>query len=280
MKAIVDKTKFSCVTSLTRLVLAALENANLKIEAEAFKFAKTQLPPLREEGNAIAECFMTNLNGHFDALTANATKAPQLEIYEENMSLVDNDYLEAKIAMEGMVNHARNSDIQQYLSFTTRLDSLFENLTIDETNNPLDPEQIGDSFNEAIRPLGLKAHYLLTIYREFNKSVFHNLEEVLIEANEILSNLGVMPNLDIKARNREIQRAKRAANRPTTDAQTRAFSIDDIEEPQPSAAPAPDTREMFTLMQTLVHGLLEKNSGNSLPIQADPVELKEDQAAT
>lgn len=198
MKEIVDKFKFTSVTSLTRLVLAALENANLQIEAQAFKFNKSQLPPLREEGHAVAERFMTNLNGHFDALTSNAAKAPQLEVYEENMSLVDHDYLEAIIAMEGMVNHARNSDIQQYLSFTTRLDSLFENLSIDETNNPLDPEQIGDSFNEAIRPLGLKAHYLLTIYREFNKSVFHNLEAVLVEANEILINLGVMPDLDLK----------------------------------------------------------------------------------
>ncbi len=278
MKELVDKTKFSCVKSLTRLVLSALENANLQIEAQAFKFNKTQLPPLREEGHAIAERFMTTLNGHFDALTSNTLKAPPLEVYEENLSLVDHDYLEAIIAMEGMVNHARNSDIQQYLSFTTRLDSLFDNLTIDETNNPLDPEQIGASFNEAIRPLGLKAHYLLTIYREFNKSVFHNLEDVLVEANEILINLGVMPDLDMKARNREIQKAKRAANRPTTDAQTRAFSIDDIQQPQPNAAPAPDTREMFTLMQTLVHGLIEKNADTNLPIQSSSVVASADQA--
>ncbi|MFT4863789.1 MAG: hypothetical protein ACI95C_003023, partial [Pseudohongiellaceae bacterium] len=279
MKDIVDKTKFSSVKSLTRLVLSALENANLQIAAQAFKFNKTQLPPLREEGHAIAERFMTTLNGHFDALTSNTAKAPQLEVYEENLSLVDHDYLEAIIAMEGMVNHARNSDIQQYLSFTTRLDSLFENLTIDETNNPLDPEQIGESFNEAIRPLGLKAHYLLTIYREFNKAVFHNLEDVLVEANEILINLGVMPDLDMKARNREIQKAKRAANRPTTDAQTRAFSIDDIKQSQPNSAPAPDTREMFALMQTLVHGLIEKNADSKLPIQSNSVESSEDQAA-
>jgi hypothetical protein len=279
MKEIVDKTKFSSVKSLTRLVLSALENANLQIQAQAFKFNKTQLPPLREEGHAIAERFMTTMNRHFEALTSNTAKTPQLEAYEEDLTLVDQDYLEAIIAMEGMVNHARNSDIQQYLSFTTRLDSLFENLTIDETNNPLDPEQIGESFNEAIRPLGLKAHYLLTIYREFNKSVFHNLEAVLVEANEILINLDVIPDLDMKARNREIQKAKRAANRPTTDAQTRAFSIDDIDESKPSSAPALDTAAMFTLMQTLVHGLVEKNASTDLPIQPSSVLASADHAA-
>lgn len=277
MKEIVDKVKFNTVKSLTRLVLAALENATLQIEAQAMKFTKTQLPPIREQSHPIAERFLTNMNLHFDALTVAIPKEAPVEDYD-SLSLVDHDYLEAIIAMEGMVNHARNCDIQQYISFTTRLDSLFENLRIDETNNPLDPEQIGDSFNEAIRPLGLKAHYLLTIYREFNKSVFHNLEDVLVEANDVLINLGVMPNLDIKARNRELQKAKRAANRPTTDAETRAFTETETESSQNKES-GEDTKAMFAMMQTLVKGLVEKESSNSLPIAA-PVAAPIDEDST
>jgi hypothetical protein len=264
MKKVVDKVKFLAVKSLTRLVLAALENATLQINAQAMKFTKTALPPLREEAHPIAERFLKNLNGHFDALTTLVPKEDPIEDYD-NLSLVDHDCLEAIIAMEGMVNHARNSDIQQYISFGTRLDSLFENLHIDETNNPLDPEQIGNSFNQAIKPLGLKAHYLLTIYREFNKSVFHNLEDVLIEANDVLIELDVMPNLDIKARNRELQKAKRAANRPTTDPQTRAFSDEDIAVNTATQAPT-DNQAMFAMMQTLVQGLVSKESNSALPV--------------
>lgn len=264
MKKIVDKVKFLAVKSLTRLVLAALENANLQIQSQAMKFTKTALPPLREEAHPIAERFLKNLNGHFDALTTLVPKEDPIEDYED-LSLVDHDYLEAIIAMEGMVNHARNSDIQQYISFGTRMDSLFENLHIDETNNPLDPEQIGDAFNLAIKPLGLKAHYLLTIYREFNKSVFHNLEDVLIEANDVLIKLDVMPNLDIKARNRELQRAKRAANRPTTDARTRAFSDEEVANKAATQTPI-DNQAMFAMMQTLVQGLVSKESNAVLPV--------------
>jgi hypothetical protein len=238
----------------------------MQIHAQAMKFTKTELPPLREEAHQIAERFLKSLNAHFDSLTTLAPNEDSVEDYDD-LSLVDNDYLEAIIAMEGMVNHARNCDIQQYISFSTRLDSLFENVHIDETNNPLDPEQIGDIFNQAIRPLGLKAHYLLTIYREFNKAVFHNLEDVLIEANDVLIELGVMPDLDIKARNRELQRAKRAANRPTTDAQTRAFSDDDIASKAANQAPV-DNQAMFAMMQTLVQGLVNNTSNAVLSVFA------------
>lgn len=264
MKKIVDKVKFLSVKSLTRLVLVALENADLQIRSQSMKFTKTVIPPLREEAHPIAERFLKNLNGHFDALTTLVPRENPVDGYDD-LAVADNDYLEAIIAMEGMVNHARNSDIQQYISFGTRLDSLFENVHIDETNNPLDPEQIGNSFNRAIRPLGLKAHYLLTIYREFNKAVFHNLEDVLIEANDVLINLDVMPDLDIKARNRELQRAKRAANRPTTDAQTRAFADDEVANKAGHQAPV-DNQAMFAMMQTLVQELLKNTSNAVLPI--------------
>lgn len=264
MKKIVDKVKFLSVKSLTRLVLVALEKADLQIRSQSMKFTKTVIPPLREEAHSIAERFLKNLNGHFDALTTLVPRENPVDGYDD-LAVADNDYLEAIIAMEGMVNHARNSDIQQYISFGTRLDSLFENVHIDETNNPLDPEQIGNSFNRAIRPLGLKAHYLLTIYREFNKAVFHNLEDVLIEANDVLINLDVMPDLDIKARNRELQRAKRAANRPTTDAQTRAFADDEVANKAGHQAPV-DNQAMFAMMQTLVQELLKNTSNAVLPI--------------
>ncbi|PCJ27069.1 MAG: hypothetical protein COA96_03910 [SAR86 cluster bacterium] len=273
MKEVVNKVKLATVRSLTRLVITALENANLQIEAQAMQFSNVQLPPLREESSAIAERFMQNLNGYFDELISLKSKDADVSEYG-NMSLVDNDYLEAIIAMEGMVNHARNCDIQQYISFTTRMDTIFTNLHIDETNNPLDPEQIGDSFNEAIRPMGLKAHYLLTIYREFNKAVFYNLEQVLAEANEVLIDMGILPKLDIKARNKELQKAKRAAERPTTDAETRAFAEVENVEARQTASKKEDTNEqshaeMFAMMQTLVKSLADKEEDSStLPMPA------------
>ena len=256
MKKFVDKVKYTAVKSLTRLMLTALENATLQIEAQAMKFTKTQLPPIREQSQAVAERFITRLNGYFDAL-GTLVEEETSEVDSEDMSLVDHDYLEAIIAMTGMVERARESDTKQYISFNARLGSLFQNMRIGPTNNPLDPEQIGDCFNEAIRPMGLKAHYLLMIYREFNKTVFKNLEEVLEEANQVLIGLGVLPDLDVKARNREITKAKREEDRLAAAAQ----------------APVPEksNKEMFSLMQTLVSKLIvNKETSPRLPVSGVP----------
>lgn len=315
MKEVVNKVRQVAVRALTRNVVSALENSTLQIEAQAMQFTNVHLPPIREESRAIAERFMTNLNDYFDALTSFKAKENEESDFDK-LSLVDHDYLEAIIAMEGMVNHARNSDRQQYISFTTRLDSIFPNLTIDETNNPLDPEQIGDSFNESIRPLGLKAHYLLTIYREFNKAVFHNLEDVMAEANEVLIDLGVMPNLDLKARNRELAKQRRAAVEeeahasaeeamkkepsplappPKTPPSNKTEITRKIAEKVEEAKPEQVNAEMFAMMQTLVKGLAAQQrdqsalpvnipvatppaTGQSADLQAENEALKQQQA--
>ncbi len=283
MKEVLDKVRLVAVRTLTRHVVTALENSTLQIEAQAMQFTNAKLPPIREESRAIAERFMTNLNAYFDALTSFTAQQENKEDVSDydNLSLVDHDYLEAIIAMEGMVNHVRNSDRPEYVSFTTRLKSLFPNTNIDETNNPLDPEQIGDCFNEAIRPLGLKAHYLLTIYREFNKVAFNNMESCLVEANEVLIDLGVMPNLDMRARNRELAKQKREAERDdiersveASQARTRPNPSSGkteitrkIQETVESAKSENENAEMFSMMQTLVRGLADQQTNQSaLPV--------------
>lgn len=278
MKEVLDKIRLVAVRTLTRHVVTALENSTLQIEAQAMQFTNAKLPPIREESRAIAERFMTYLNAYFDALTSyKVEKDAELGLDDyDKLSLVDHDYLEAIIAMEGMVNHVRNSDRPEYVRLTTRLDSLFPNITIDETNNPLDPEQIGDCFNEAIRPLGLKAHYLLTIYREFNKAAFHNMESCLAEANEVLIEIGVMPNLDMRVRNRELAKQKREAERSIDDYQPspapdrsrgKTEITRKIQETVESAKPEQNQAELFSMMQTLVRGLADQQiSQPSLPV--------------
>ena len=118
MKKFVDRIKYTAVKSLTRLMLTALENATLQIEAQAMKFTKTQLPPIREESQAVAERFITRMNGYFDALGV-ASEKEEIDVDSDDMSLVDHDYLEAIIAMKGMVERARESDTKQYISFST-----------------------------------------------------------------------------------------------------------------------------------------------------------------
>ena len=166
-----------------------------------------------------------------------------------NLRLVEEDDLEAIIAMEGMIAHARNTDIEQYLCYTTRLDKLIARTKIDESNDPMDPEQIAGAFKNALQPSGLRPNALLLAYRYFNSKVFHSLETVLVQANAILVGHGILPELDIAARSREVTKNKRGKPRPKTDPVERAFSKGD-EEPGGSSS---SNKEIFSIMQRLMH---------------------------
>jgi hypothetical protein len=311
-----NKLKFASGKSLTRLVITALENARLQIEAQAMRFVGAKLPPIKEESPAIADRFMNNLYTYFDELTSLSVKDAEIEPDDyDNLSLVDHDYLEAMIAMEGMVKNIREQqEIKGFKSLMTRLEAMFPSYRIDESTNPLDPEQVGDCFNEAIRPVGLKAHYLLTIYREFNKAVFQNYEEVIAEANDVLVDNGILPNLDITAEERarrkkqrdelraylaEEQQLKEEEEKAALEARMRrkpgAAKAAAPEAQTATTAPAPAApeevakqAEMFSMMQTLVKSLAENQTGSAaLPVSgavasneivADQQELRTQQA--
>ena len=166
-----------------------------------------------------------------------------------NLRLIEEDDLEAIIAMEGMIAHARNTDIEQYLCYTTRLDKLIPQTKIDESNDPMDPGQIGEAFKNALQPSGLRPNALRLAYRYFNNKVFHGLETVLVQANAILVGHGILPELDIAARSREATKNKRGKPRSKTDPVERAFSKGD-EEPSRSSS---RNKGGFSIMQRLMH---------------------------
>ncbi|NKB33054.1 MAG: DUF1631 family protein [Pseudomonadales bacterium] len=304
-----NKLKFASGKSLTRLVITALENARLQIEAQATRFVGAKAPPISEESPGIADRFMNNLYTYFDELTSLSIKDTEIEPDDyDSLSLVDHDYLEAMIAMEGMVKNLRELEVKGFKSLQTRLEAMYPSYRIDETTNPLDPEQVGDCFNEAIRPLGLKAHYLLSIYREFNKSVFQNYEEIIAEANDVLIENGILPNLDITAEERAKRKKSREAARAQLEEEqklkeeeekaeletrkskkTRTPKTESVEEID--AAPAPQAAqqqaEIFAMMQTLVKSLAQNQGNtNALPVSgpvasneivADQQELRQQQ---
>lgn len=293
MKEYLDKVKYATTKSLNRLIMKALDDARVQIEAQAMRFVGAKLPPIAEESAGITERFMTNLHNYFEELTTLVVKDEEIEPDSyDNLSLVDHDYLEAMIAMEGMVKQLRDGEIKGMRSLLTRLETMYPNIRIDQTNNPLDPEQVGDCFNEAIKPLGFKAHYLLTIYREFNKTVFGKYDEIIKEANETLADAGILPDLDITARERELRKQKRAEARAQLEAEQKLKKEEeeaelaarmkrpagrkpaapaDAADSTAQAAPAKAQQaqaEMFSMMQTLVKSLAEKQSGNALSATA------------
>ena len=253
VKKILNAVSDAMAVSLSEFVGEALSDANLAIANEPAGKRSLNLN-LMEERGAILERFVVNMRAYFDALMGIVAKEINVLDYG-SLSLVEEDDLEAIIAMEGMISHARNSDISEYLSFTTRLDTLFYATRIDESNNPMDPEQIGEAFKEAIRPLGMTATELLITYRKFNRDVFHNLEKVLTQANGILVDNKILPNLDMAARSRDEQQNKRSARPQKIDPTDRAFATD-------AGGAAAGDQQLLSVMQRLMHRI--PNAGNTV----------------
>lgn len=270
MKEHLDKVKFAASKALTRLVIKALDDARLQIEAQTMRFAGAKPPSIAEESGGIAERFMNSIHSYFEELTTLVVKDPEIEPDSyDNLSLVDHDYLEAMIAMEGMVKQLRDKEIKGMRSFITRLETMYPNICIVETNNPLDPEQVGDCFNEAIKPLGFKAHYLLTIYREFNKTVFGKYDDVIAEANYLLVDLGVLPDLEIAVRERELRKQKRDEARAQMEKELQLKAAEEQAKLEARMTRKPASldqaqAEKFSTMQTLVHGLANQSNNAGL----------------
>lgn len=245
-KAVFPKIKAEMTEMLRVRVTTALEEACVILRNQSKTSQDGQ--SLFEARAGVIESFIQHFGANFDRLLGDVEPVSVNVLDYGSLSLVEEGDLEAIIAMEGMVAHARNCDISEYLAFTTRIDSLFFGTRIDESNNPMDPEQIGDAFKEALRPLNLSAAAALIVYRQFNSKVFHELEAILSRANELLVEEGVMADLDMAARTRQEMKNRRAAPRERSDPNERAFQSGDSK----PAEPAPTSQQMFAMMQNLM----------------------------
>jgi len=250
--------KVAMSATLEKLTMTSLQDAHVAIVNKSMPVPNS--PSIHKEKEAIVARFIKNFGENFDALVEVQEKKVNVLDYA-SLSLVGEDDLEAIIAMEGMISHARNCDIPQYIKFSTRLDSMLFGTRIDESNNPMDPEQIGEAFKEAMRPVGLPAKNLLIAYRQFNNNVFHKLESILEEANDYLIGEGILADLDIAARDKSALLNKRNKQRQKEDPVDRAFRTADS---QVSAE-----QQLFPLVQKLLHKL---DGGNTAPSNAIQVE--------
>ncbi len=265
-EVVLKAIKIATVNALSEKLTVAMDAAHITITNQSLNPPEPE-KSLRTQNKAIVARFAGKLNYFYDVLNGEQNK-PMNVLNYANLSLVGEEDLEAMIALEGMISHSRNSDIREYLRFTTRLDTLLLGAVIDESNNPMDPEQLGEAFKEAISPLGLPAKELLTAYRAFNTKVFHELEPILEMANSIFVEHGVLPNLDLAARRRKEQSNQRAVARERITSDERAFN-------QPADPnQAISNPQLFSMMQNLMHGLAhqQNNSAAAISGQAPPAD--------
>ena len=185
---------------------------------------------------------MDNMTDLFAEL-AGKPRASREAVNFDTLSLIQEDELEAMVTVEGMVAAACNQHLPHFISFNTRLNALLEDKRVDESSNPLDPQQIATAFVDAVKPIGLDGTSAIIVYRGFSSGVLRELESVLHTANQILIDHGVIPDLGLDGGKPTAHTSAHAGPRDATE-RTGFGSI----EPKPTAAAQEPKAEMFSLM--------------------------------
>lgn len=250
MSEVLTRVQDTAIRGLSSLVVRTLSNPDYI----------SPIPALTQNQDDILGRFMDNMAALFNELAG--TKQREREsVNFETLSLVQEDELEVMVAVEGMVAAARNQHLPHFISFNTRLNALLEDRRVDESSNPLDPQQIANAFVDAVKPVGLDGTSAIVVYRGFSGGVLRELESVLHAANQVLIDHGVIPNLGLEGGKPSAHTSARSGARDASE-RTGFGAIEPkaAEQQQPPA-------EMFSLMQNLLHREAQTQSPSGLPTQ-------------
>lgn len=229
---------------------------------------------IRSHREGCQQVFKQSLENAFQRLrNKETTGVSHKELEAETLALVDNEEMEVDVALNAMVHRARCEFPAALLQLTTRLNSFLPKHSATEDSNPLDPKQIVRAFDQATQNLQLNIKVRLILLKEFELQVLKKLDEVLYDANQILINAGVLP--DIRA---TMSRQNKADQTPTEKPDTHSSTQG---EPQTSQEPAFDNAPQqvhFDTLQSLLAATTNLQEA-SVYIQSDPNKPSLDQSA-
>ncbi len=200
----------------------------------------------------IAAAFVTMLEPK--AANHPATVA-ESHLSNDDLDLVENEALEATVAIKDMVKKARSTYQEAIYQLTYRMDYLSNDVGIDADNNPLDPQQLVQQFANSCELLSFDIDIKIIFFKQFDRVVIGQLDKIYNAANTHLINSGVLPNIR--------QRSRAAATVANNDAISAYTSDDD--------AAAEQVQELQSILEQLRSSnlapdkMLELGSYNSGP---------------
>ncbi|PTQ90631.1 DUF1631 domain-containing protein [Agitococcus lubricus] len=113
----------------------------------------------------------------------------------ESLSLVDTEDMEITITIDSMVARTRLDYANLYNLLRQRFQHLMPNVNLTDKNFPLDTGALAGHFQTAIKHLALGVTQKVVILRVFQQEFLVQLWPILEEANHILVDGGVLPDL-------------------------------------------------------------------------------------
>ena len=119
---------------------------------------------------------------------------------EGELSLVDNEQLEERLAVEGMVSKARARYAHPLGNLVQRINKASARDQYDLDLAPVAPAQVAGAFQIATEILQIDLRARLIIYKLFDRHVMTQLGGLYDELNRLLIDAGVMPEIKPTAR--------------------------------------------------------------------------------
>ena len=163
----------------------------------------------------------------------------------DSLSLVENDELEERVALEAMFNKAfaANKEVLSYIS--QRLAYLLARDDVSENENPVAPINLCDHFAEALSALSLDIEARLLVFKLFDKHVLSSLSVFYEELDKLLVTHGALPDMKQKAKKQS----------PSTRRDSESESSDDSD----AELKASDLKPIFRSLQQLLNQSAQAN---------------------
>jgi len=151
--------------------------------------------------------------GHYDVDRGEESQTGQNDDLDA-LSLVQNDELELKVAIDGMVNRVRNAAGSALNDLHARTEFLITPNSLRVEQTPAGPEILCDCFAVGCTMLDVEIKARLVVFKLFEKYVLSDMAGVYADANQLLIQHGVMPDLK-KNRASSRQQHMNAHSEPT-----------------------------------------------------------------
>jgi len=147
---------------------------------------------IRLQREDLRQKFIAELTQSFDRALGGESATARDDDGDE-LTLIELDELEDKIAIGNMVTRARPRFEEELFALSERLKLVLKRKTFTESENPLDPKSICECFHNASALLQTDIQVKLIFYKLFERYVIDNLGHFYNEVNELFVEKGVLP---------------------------------------------------------------------------------------
>ena len=176
---------------------------------------------LRLQRENIAKGFASAYSEGFDRAFLKKSEADDTEPDYDELGMVENDQLEMSVAVAGITSKITSQYSLLIMQLTRRMDHMVDEVEISERSNPMGPEQLGEAFVTALECAELDIKVRIILVKLFERFVMERLSSFYTEANQMLADAGVLPDLKNVMR-RERQQRSTSTPKPASGERTGA----------------------------------------------------------